>query len=185
MIFGGMYVLIHIAWLRKFESPSMEDEDNLEPGEGEKLKGGEPKYKDQSTMVSFERLSLMIEYNQIGSLSSLGRLSRGEGDSIKRARSNSIRRGSYNIGSVKQYRGSTSKVDLIKSSTEVSHTRGSTPQLKNSSGYLSRNGSMKIPDINASSQSKLVKNPEEGLLKTIPKETDELVQDKGAETNEV
>lgn len=136
-------------------------------------------------MVSFERLSLMIEYNQIGSLSSLGRLSRGEGDSIKRARSNSIRRGSYNIGSIKQYRGSTSKVDLLKSSTEVSHTRGSTPQLKNSSGYLSRNGSTKIPDMNASSQSKLVKNPEEGLLKKIPRETDELVHEDSDKNDEV
>lgn len=119
-----------------------------EPSEHEKLKGGaEPKYKDQSTMVSFERLSLMIEYNQIGSLSSLGRLSRGETDPIKRARSNSIRRGSYNIGSTKQYRGSASKVDLLKSSSEVNHTRGSTPQLKNSTGYLSRNGSTKVDFI--------------------------------------
>lgn len=29
MISGGMYVLIHIAWLRKFDTPAMEDEDML------------------------------------------------------------------------------------------------------------------------------------------------------------
>lgn len=187
MIAGGMYVLMHIAWLRKFDSPAMEDEDILEPDENEKLKGAEPKYKDQSTMVSFERLSLMIEYNQIGSLSSLGRLSRGETDPIKRARSNSIRRGSYNIGSTKQYRGSASKVDLLKSTSEVSHTRGSTPQLKNSTGYLSRNGSTKIPDGNAASLSKLVKGNTinaEGLLNKIPKETDELEQETSQKEND-
>jgi hypothetical protein len=44
----------------------------LENGENEKL-SPEPKMKDASTSMSQERLSLMIKYNQIGSLSSLSR----------------------------------------------------------------------------------------------------------------
>lgn len=101
--------------------------------ETEKLKE-EPKFKDQSTMVSFERLSLMIEYNQIGSLSSLGRrLMESDHVAIKRARSNSIRRGSYSIGMFKVTRGSASKVDLLKSSIEVTQNSG----LKSHNGYSS------------------------------------------------
>lgn len=89
-------------------------------------------------MVSFERLSLMIEYNQIGSLTSLGR----RGDPEARNRSNSIRRGSYTPGSA-------SKVDLLKSALEVNHSKHSNPYLKNSSGYLNRginssNGKVRI-----------------------------------------
>lgn len=100
----------------------------------EKPKTGEPKYKDQSTMVSFERLSLMIEYNQIGSLTSLGR----RGDSELRNRSNSIRRGSYSFGMSKPPQSSASKVDLLKSALEVNHSKNSNPLLKNSSSYLNR-----------------------------------------------
>lgn len=73
--------------------------------------------------MSFERLSLMIEYNQIGSLTSLGRRSIRDHDTIIRARSNSIRRGSYSIGMFKTSRGSASKVDLLKSAIEVNHSR--------------------------------------------------------------
>lgn len=109
----------------------------IENGEIDKLKAEEPKYKDQSTMVSFERLSLMIEYNQIGSLTSLGR--RFDPDNNVRNRSNSIRRGSYTIGMFnKPSQSSTSKVDLLKSALEVNHSRKSNPHLKNSNGYLNR-----------------------------------------------
>lgn len=76
-------------------------------------------------MVSFERLSLMIEYNQIGSLTSLSRRSVREHDPVSRTRSNSIRRGSYSIGMFKASRGSASKVDLLKSAIEVNHSRNS------------------------------------------------------------
>lgn len=52
----------------------------LESGEAEKLtetkEADEPKTKDQGTSMSQERLSLMIKYNQIGSLTSLPRGSR-------------------------------------------------------------------------------------------------------------
>lgn len=137
-------------------------------------------------MVSFERLSLMIEYNQIGSLTSLGR--RGE-IGTARSRSDSIRRGSYTIGmSNKPSQSSASKVDLLKSALEVNHSRNSNPQLKNSSGYLNKqnNSSGKIfKDSRASSTPKLqqrstslspvVDKIEESL---IPKEVDELMYDK-------
>lgn len=83
-----------------------------------------PKYRDQSTMVSFERLSLMIEYNQIGSLTSLGRkILVREHEAMLRTRSNSIRRESC-IGIYKQ-RGSASKVDLLKSTIEFNQSRQS------------------------------------------------------------
>lgn len=56
------------------------DDDVLESGEAEKLtetkEADEPKTKDQGTSMSQERLSLMIKYNQIGSLTSLPRGSR-------------------------------------------------------------------------------------------------------------
>lgn len=137
-------------------------------------------------MVSFERLSLMIEYNQIGSLTSLGR--RGE-ISTGRSRSDSIRRGSYTIGmSNKPSQSSASKVDLLKSALEVNHSRNSNPQLKNSTVYLNKqsNSSGKIfKDSRASSTPKLqqrstslspvVDKIEESL---IPKEVDELMYDK-------
>lgn len=56
------------------------DEDAAENGEAEKLNDtkecDEPKTRDQGTSMSQERLSLMIKYNQIGSLTSLPRGSR-------------------------------------------------------------------------------------------------------------
>lgn len=201
MASGTLYCLLHYIWLRKltyakdddatlgepFPSVSLltKSPSHSESGESEKLRTEEPKYKDQSTMVSFERLSLMIEYNQIGSLTSLGR--RGE-IGRSRSRSDSIRRGSYTIGmSNKPSQSSASKVDLLKSALEVNHSRNSNPQLKNSTGYLSRqnNGSGKIfKDSKASSTPKLqqkstslspiVDKIEESL---IPKEADELLYD--------
>lgn len=88
----------------------------------------------------------------------------------------------------KPSQSSASKVDLLKSALEVNHSRNSNPQLKNSSGYLSRqnNSSGKIfKDSRASSTPKLqqrstslspvVDKIEESL---IPKEVDELMYDK-------
>lgn len=49
-----------------------DDGDAGESGEAEKL-SPEPKMKDASTSMSQEHLSLMIKYNQVGSLSSLSR----------------------------------------------------------------------------------------------------------------
>ena len=88
-------------------------------------------------MVSLERLSIMIEYNQIGSITSLGKLSKLEHETIKRTRSNSIRRGSYNIGMFKS-KGSASKVDLLKSALEVNHSKNSMPQMKTSYSHLNK-----------------------------------------------
>jgi hypothetical protein len=44
-----------------------------ENGERDKLNAPESKMRDASTSMSQERLSLMIKYNQIGSLTSLSR----------------------------------------------------------------------------------------------------------------
>lgn len=86
---GCAYKIIHILWLKKFDSVIdffclTNDDDKLnyqaddeveiaENGEGEKLNASETKMKDASTSMSQERLSLMIKYNQIGSLTSLSR----------------------------------------------------------------------------------------------------------------
>lgn len=66
-------------------------------------------------MVSIERLSIMVEYNQIGSLTSLGR------NHLVRTRSNSIRRGSYSGAASKNAKNS--KNDLLKSAIEVNHSK--------------------------------------------------------------
>lgn len=77
-VVGGIaYGILHLVWLRKFDHnmDDMEDEiEAVETGETEKLT--EPTTKEQGTSMSLERLSLMIKYNQIGSLSSLPRGSR-------------------------------------------------------------------------------------------------------------
>lgn len=52
-----------------------DDGDAAENGETEKL-SGEPRMRDASTGMSQEGLSVMIKYNQIGSLTSLSRGSR-------------------------------------------------------------------------------------------------------------
>lgn len=93
------------------------------------------------------RLSLMIEYNQIGSLTSLGKHLH-EHPSIKRTRSNSMRRGSYSIGMFQPARGSASKVDLLKSAVEVSNGKNFNALLKNSSGHLSGvNNNVKVSQL--------------------------------------
>uniref|UniRef100_A0A1Q3G563 Putative transporter n=1 Tax=Culex tarsalis TaxID=7177 RepID=A0A1Q3G563_CULTA len=120
---GGLaYKFIHAIWLRKYDNPDADD-DVLESGEAEKLtdtpkEADEPKTKDAGTSMSQERLSLMIKYNQIGSLTSLPRGSRGDvNDSLSR------RRSSYNIEIVRVPKGggSASKVDLLKSALEINH----------------------------------------------------------------
>ncbi|XP_035775658.1 uncharacterized protein LOC118457866 isoform X1 [Anopheles albimanus] len=125
---GGLaYKFIHAIWLRKYDNPDV-DEETIEKGESEKLynDGDEPKTKDQGTSMSQERLSLMIKYNQIGSLTSLPRGSRGDvNDSFAR------RRSSYNIEFVRVQKGggSASKVDLLKSAIDINH-KASHPHLR-------------------------------------------------------
>lgn len=72
-VFGGIiYCAMHWLWLRKFDNMGLEScEETCENGENENLK--EPKTKEMGTSMSQERLSLMIKYNQIGSLTSLPR----------------------------------------------------------------------------------------------------------------
>jgi len=77
-VVGGIaYGLLHLIWLRKFDHTTAEYEEEVEAVEvGETEKLTEPATKEQGTSMSLERLSLMIKYNQIGSLSSLPRGSR-------------------------------------------------------------------------------------------------------------
>lgn len=104
-------------------------------------------------MVSTERLSMMIHYNPIGSLTSLPRnsrvrvryiakiftkssinynknqlihlqLSQGDINELYRSRSNSTRRNSnVEISNKTTPRGSGSKMDLLKSALEINHTK--------------------------------------------------------------
>ncbi|XP_053672952.1 uncharacterized protein LOC128723258 [Anopheles nili] len=125
---GGLaYKFIHAIWLRKYDNPDADDEE-LEKGETDKLygEGDEPKTKDQGTSMSQERLSLMIKYNQIGSLTSLPRGSRGDVNDVF-----AKRRSSYNIEFVRAQRGggSASKVDLLKSAVDINH-KASHPHLR-------------------------------------------------------
>lgn len=70
---GCAYYALHLLWLKKFDaSADKDDQDTVENAETEKLTS-EPKTKDQGTTMSQERLSLMIKFNQIGSLTSLPR----------------------------------------------------------------------------------------------------------------
>lgn len=74
---GCCYYIIHVLWLKKFDVHDKDDQEmTMENGETEKLNQSsesEPKTKEQGTTMSQERLSLMIKYNQIGSLTSLPR----------------------------------------------------------------------------------------------------------------
>lgn len=84
-VIGGMgYFVIHVLWLRHIDLTEYDDEPAMsggndaggDAGETEKLTGSdapEPKTRDMGTGMSQERLSLMIKYNQIGSLTSLPR----------------------------------------------------------------------------------------------------------------
>lgn len=73
---GCCYFTIHMLWLKKFDLHDKDDQDVTENGETDKLTASnevEPKTKEMGTTMSQERLSLMIKYNQIGSLTSLPR----------------------------------------------------------------------------------------------------------------
>ena len=73
-VVGGVcYYFIHLIWLKKFDVHNVSEEQDLDYNESEKLTSPEPKTKEQGTTMSQERLSLMIKYNQIGSLTSLPR----------------------------------------------------------------------------------------------------------------
>ncbi|XP_058447079.1 uncharacterized protein LOC131427687 isoform X1 [Malaya genurostris] len=165
---GGLaYKFIHAIWLRKYDNPEIEED--AENGETDKLTENkdaeEPKTKDQGTSMSQERLSLMIKYNQIGSLTSLPRGSRGDvNDSLSR------RRSSYNIEFVRVPKGggSASKVDLLKSALEINH--------KVSHTYLRKDGKESDQSLNskrADSAPKL--NPSKNISQpTLSVVTDEI-----------
>lgn len=74
-VIGGLgYFIIHVLWLRHIDLAEFDEEPPSDGGESEKLTSpDEPKTKDMGTGMSQERLSLMIKYNQIGSLTSLPR----------------------------------------------------------------------------------------------------------------
>ncbi|XP_050086556.1 uncharacterized protein LOC126571790 isoform X2 [Anopheles aquasalis] len=167
---GGLaYKFIHAIWLRKYDNPDV-DEETIEKGESEKLynDGDEPKTKDQGTSMSQERLSLMIKYNQIGSLTSLPRGSRGDvNDSFGR------RRSSYNIEFVRVQKGggSASKVDLLKSAIDINH-KASHPHLrkegKASDQSLNSKRADSAPRLN---QSKNISQPALGAV--VDEETEQ------------
>ncbi|XP_056647706.1 uncharacterized protein LOC130452445 [Diorhabda sublineata] len=96
---GLAYAFLHYTWLKNAEL-LQEDEE-----EAEQLRNGQPKYKDQSTSMSMERLSIMIEHSQIGSITSLGRHSR----------SGIIRRGSLS----KRQSIPNARAELLKSANEI------------------------------------------------------------------
>ncbi|XP_055856007.1 uncharacterized protein LOC129919182 isoform X1 [Episyrphus balteatus] len=115
-VVGGIaYGLLHLVWLRKFDHQIDDNDDNeaIENGETEKLT--EPPTKEQGTSMSLERLSLMIKYNQIGSLTSLPRGSRVDiQDHLPH------RRSSYNVEQIRVPRHG-SKVDILRSALEINH----------------------------------------------------------------
>ncbi|KAK9891521.1 hypothetical protein WA026_014758 [Henosepilachna vigintioctopunctata] len=133
VVCGILYPFIHYVCI-----PNMETESEKEDKEDGKLneESPEPKYKDQATMVSCERLSLMIEYNQIGSVSSLGK-SRDQGFGIGKF---NFRRGSYTHDT--RTPGSTSKVDLLRSAVDMSPMKKLS--LRNLSRYSFITNSVKI-----------------------------------------
>ncbi|KAG5899979.1 hypothetical protein JTB14_034548 [Gonioctena quinquepunctata] len=108
---GLLYAFLQYTLLRNItggESEESVGDESLE------LNDQKPKYKDQGTMVSMERLSLMVEYNQIGSITSLGR-----GHHLRR--SSSLRRGS--LGQPLKTKQSNSKTDILKSTLDINHLR--------------------------------------------------------------
>lgn len=99
VVSGITYAALHLIWLR-YITPTDEKDD--EDPEEAKL-NEEPKTREIGTMVSFEGLSLVVEYNQIGSLTSLGR------NQVFRTRSNSIRRRGSSGSIIK-----TAKIAILK-----------------------------------------------------------------------
>ncbi|XP_012155354.1 uncharacterized protein LOC101449436 isoform X2 [Ceratitis capitata] len=185
-VVGGIaYGLLHLAWLRKFDhniDDCEEEAEAMENGETEKLT--EPATKEQGTSMSLERLSLMIKYNQIGSLTSLPRGSRADiHDHL------SHRRSSYNVESTRVPRhgshiGSASKVDILRSTLDINHKSSNNSVLskadnKTSNQSLGRNRADSAPKLNHSNMKNISQPTLEGVVledqdttKVIPEETD-------------
>ncbi|XP_067623972.1 uncharacterized protein [Eurosta solidaginis] len=184
-VVGGIaYGLLHLAWLRKFDhniDDCEEEVEAIENGETEKLT--EPATKEQGTSMSLERLSLMIKYNQIGSLTSLPRGSRADiHDHL------SHRRSSYNVESTRVPRhgshiGSASKVDILRSALDINHKSSnnsvsSKADNKTSNQSLGRNRADSAPKLNHSNMKNISQPALEGVVledkddaKVIPEET--------------
>ncbi|XP_022226548.2 uncharacterized protein LOC111076842 isoform X2 [Drosophila obscura] len=186
-VVGGIaYGLLHLIWLRKFDhttEDSEEEAEAVEAGETEKLT--EPATKEQGTSMSLERLSLMIKYNQIGSLSSLPRGSRADiHDHL------SVRRSSYNVESLRGVPrhgvigSSASKVDILRSALEINHKSSNNSMLskadnKTSNQSLGRNRADSAPKLNHSNLKNISQPALEGVVledqegrKVIPEETE-------------
>ncbi|XP_017022140.1 major facilitator superfamily domain-containing protein 6 isoform X2 [Drosophila kikkawai] len=185
-VVGGIaYGLLHLIWLRKFDHTTEESEEEVEAVEaGETEKLTEPATKEQGTSMSLERLSLMIKYNQIGSLSSLPRGSRADiHDHL------SVRRSSYNVESLRGVPrhgniGSASKVDILRSALEINHKSSNNSMLskadnKTSNQSLGRNRADSAPKLNHSNLKNISQPALEGVVledqegrKVIPEETE-------------
>ncbi|XP_016961968.1 uncharacterized protein LOC108032576 isoform X2 [Drosophila biarmipes] len=185
-VVGGIaYGLLHLIWLRKFDHTTEESEEEVEQVEaGETEKLTEPATKEQGTSMSLERLSLMIKYNQIGSLSSLPRGSRADiHDHL------SVRRSSYNVESLRGVPrhgniGSASKVDILRSALEINHKSSNNSMLskadnKTSNQSLGRNRADSAPKLNHTNLKNISQPALEGVVledqegrKVIPEETE-------------
>ncbi|XP_062122143.1 LOW QUALITY PROTEIN: uncharacterized protein LOC133835959 [Drosophila sulfurigaster albostrigata] len=171
-VVGGIaYGLLHLIWLRKFDHTTEESEEEVEAVEaGETEKLTEPATKEQGTSMSLERLSLMIKYNQIGSLSSLPRGSRADiHDHL------SVRRSSYNVESLRgvprhgNIGSSASKVDILRSALEINHKSSNNSMLskadnKTSNQSLGRNRADSAPKLNHSNLKNISQPALEGVV---------------------
>ncbi|XP_032571718.1 uncharacterized protein LOC6617418 isoform X1 [Drosophila sechellia] len=170
-VVGGIaYGLLHLIWLRKFDHTTEESEEEVEAVEaGETEKLTEPATKEQGTSMSLERLSLMIKYNQIGSLSSLPRGSRADiHDHL------SVRRSSYNVETLRGVPrhgniGSASKVDILRSALEINHKSSNNSMLskadnKTSNQSLGRNRADSAPKLNHSNLKNISQPALEGVV---------------------
>ncbi|KAH8413165.1 hypothetical protein KR009_008579 [Drosophila setifemur] len=170
-VVGGIaYGLLHLIWLRKFDHTTEDSEEEVEAVEtGETEKLTEPATKEQGTSMSLERLSLMIKYNQIGSLSSLPRGSRADiHDHL------SVRRSSYNVESLRGVPrhgniGSASKVDILRSALEINHKSSNNSVLskadnKTSNQSLGRNRADSAPKLNHSNLKNISQPALEGVV---------------------
>ncbi|KAH8403061.1 hypothetical protein KR222_003764, partial [Zaprionus bogoriensis] len=171
-VVGGIaYGLLHLIWLRKFDHTTEESEEEVEAVEaGETEKLTEPATKEQGTSMSLERLSLMIKYNQIGSLSSLPRGSRADiHDHL------AVRRSSYNVESLRgvprhgNIGSSASKVDILRSALEINHKSSNHSMLskadnKTSNQSLGRNRADSAPKLNHSNLKNISQPALEGVV---------------------
>lgn len=140
---GALYGVLHMFWLKKYDK---QDDKDVEDAEADRLNGeggdgdGDDDEDIVTTKVSMERLSLLIQFNMRGSVSSLDGLRGAAGagatstsrPDLRGSRQSIDRRGSsadYYRGG----RGSVSRIDLRKSALEVNRMqatlRSSNPQL--------------------------------------------------------